>query len=419
MWLHAQDGRLCAWEQAKALALREVSRELHGRTQLEWIAARVEKAGGGHPSHAALHKFFKVVDADDEWFPGKQRGARRGAKPLMTPAKRRCIAQSAMAAKKSRGDEPCITAVVQACPQATMNPKTGMPFCEKTIRKVFTEDCYDFDPQRPWKFQNPLQKVFLSDDVKQHRVAMAEHLLHAGPSAAWWAQHVVWFDPCCSVIPGSQKQYDKMRQACKKGKRYISDDAKLYSPNLRGPSTALKQTSWEGTKVNWFMVVARGVVHVETMPSTWRLDGAGLAAFVDRLPKVLRKMLGPDAHLPRTVFTDRGTGMYNPSGKIVRQYEEAIRRAGMRVFWGSDAWQQSPDMPDLLLHETAVAWFRRCMKLEWPVCAPWEETLPQWSQRARRVVEHINTNYDVKGLCSEFPQRLADVLDGDGERLRK
>ena len=87
MWLHAQDGRLCAWEQAKALALREVSRELHGRTQLEWIAARVEKAGGGHPSHAALHKFFKVVDADDEWFPGKQKGARRGAKPLMTPPK--------------------------------------------------------------------------------------------------------------------------------------------------------------------------------------------------------------------------------------------------------------------------------------------------------------------------------------------
>ena len=63
MWLHAQDGRLCAWEQAKALALREVSRELHGRTQLAWIAARVEKAGGGHPNLGTLHKFFKVVDA--------------------------------------------------------------------------------------------------------------------------------------------------------------------------------------------------------------------------------------------------------------------------------------------------------------------------------------------------------------------
>ena len=28
VWLHAQHGRLCAWEQAKALALREASREL-------------------------------------------------------------------------------------------------------------------------------------------------------------------------------------------------------------------------------------------------------------------------------------------------------------------------------------------------------------------------------------------------------
>ena len=132
-WLHAQHGRLCAWAQAKALALREVSRELHGRTQLAWIAARVEKAGGGHPSLGALHKFFKVVDADDEWFPGKQRGARRGAKPLMTPAKRRCIAQSAMAAKKSRGDEPCITAVVHACPQATMNPNHRKPWANREV----------------------------------------------------------------------------------------------------------------------------------------------------------------------------------------------------------------------------------------------------------------------------------------------
>ena len=119
VWLQAQLGRLCAWEQAKALALREASRELHGRTQLEWIAARVEKTGGGHPNAGALHKFFKMVDADKEWFPGKQKGARRGAKPLMTRAKRRCIARSAMAAKKSRGDEPCVAAVVHACPRAT------------------------------------------------------------------------------------------------------------------------------------------------------------------------------------------------------------------------------------------------------------------------------------------------------------
>ena len=43
LWLSAPPGRMSPWQQARALALREVSRELHaGRTQLEWVAARVE-----------------------------------------------------------------------------------------------------------------------------------------------------------------------------------------------------------------------------------------------------------------------------------------------------------------------------------------------------------------------------------------
>ena len=136
-WLRGQHGRLCAWEQAKALALREASRELHGRTQLAWIAARLEKVGGGHPSGGALHKFFKVVDGDKELFPGKQRGAARGPKPLMTRAKRRCIAQSAMAAKKLRGDEPCVTAVVHACPrsEALGKARTGVAVPQTSFKR--------------------------------------------------------------------------------------------------------------------------------------------------------------------------------------------------------------------------------------------------------------------------------------------
>ena len=43
-WLSAPAGRMSAWQQAKALGLREASRELHkGRAQLDWIADRVEK----------------------------------------------------------------------------------------------------------------------------------------------------------------------------------------------------------------------------------------------------------------------------------------------------------------------------------------------------------------------------------------
>ena len=48
-WLSAPEGRVCAWQQARALALREASAELHGAPWLGWIAERVTKVGGGRP----------------------------------------------------------------------------------------------------------------------------------------------------------------------------------------------------------------------------------------------------------------------------------------------------------------------------------------------------------------------------------
>ena len=420
LWLDEQHGRLSAWEQAKALGLREASREIHdGKSQLEWVAARVTKVGGGHPSAAALHQFFSKVDADKDWYPGKHSGVKRGPTPLLTAAKRRCIAMSAMAAKAERGKEPCVAALIHTCPRATRNPATGKPFDAKVIRKVLTEDCYDFTPDHPWKFQLALQKVFLPESIKAHRLSMCSFLLEHGPAASWWPQHVVWFDPCASIIPGSQNQYDQMRQACKGRRRYISDDAKLYSPNLSGSATALKQRGWAGRKVSWVMVLARGTVHVEVMPDDWTVNGDGLAMFVHRLPDILRKMLGPDARLPKTIFTDRGTGMYTSNGRAVRAYSAAVKAAGLKLFWGEDATQQSPDMPDLLLHETAVAWFRKRMTQTPPACLPWEETQAEWTARARKAVSFLNSNYRADRLCQQFPQRLRACKDTDGERLRK
>ena len=419
-WLSSSPGHLSPWEQAKALGLREASKELHGgQTNVPWICARLEKTGGGHPHRAALHEFFQKVDTDPEWFPGKHCGKPRGRKPLLTLKKRRCIARSAMEAKRRRRQEPCVAAVVEACPRATMNESTGQPFSANTIRKVFTKDCYDFDPEFPWKFQRPLQKVALPLVVREHRLAMAKHLLALEHSAAWWAQHVVWFDPCSTVLPGSQNQYDRMRQAWRGYKCYISDDAKLYSPNLSGSSTALKQTTWEGTRVNWVIVLTRGVVHVEAMPDGWKVNGPGLAAFVRRLPDILRRMLGADTPLPRVLFTDRGTGMYTSGGRVVKDYKAAVHQTGFRVFWGDDATTQSPDMGDVLLHETAVAWFRKRMRKEKPHGVPWKETPHAWEMRARLALQHINEHFQVAALCREFPGRLRTLVDCDGERLRK
>ena len=104
------------------MGLRQASKELHGgKTNLPWIAARVKKVGGGHPQKGSLHEFFKLVDADKDWFPGKHNRAKRGRKPELTPAKRQRIARSTMAAKRTHGNEPCVAAVVQTCRSGPCN----------------------------------------------------------------------------------------------------------------------------------------------------------------------------------------------------------------------------------------------------------------------------------------------------------
>ena len=126
-----------------------------------------------------------------------------------------------------------------------------------------------------------------------------------------------------------------------------------------------------------------------------------------------------DARLPRTMFTDRGTGMYSGMGSVVHAYEEAVDAEGFKLFWGPDASRQSPDMGDMLLHETAVSWFRAGMKKEAPVVQPWKESREEWAARARRVVRRMNSEHNVRGLCLEFPSRLQAVQDRLGDRLPK
>jgi len=121
-WPHAQDGRLCAREQAKAWALREVWREEgkgdHGL--FSWVASRVEKTSNGkptgaNPTNSAMFQFFEKVDEDRDRYPGKHNGATRGPKRVLAGAKVTAIA-SAAKRLKAEGEEPTYAAVVAACP---------------------------------------------------------------------------------------------------------------------------------------------------------------------------------------------------------------------------------------------------------------------------------------------------------------
>ena len=75
-WRGGQADRMCALEIAKAWALREASRELQGgKDKLPWVAARVVKNDGTHPSREALRQLFVTIDSDPDWFPGKHKVA--------------------------------------------------------------------------------------------------------------------------------------------------------------------------------------------------------------------------------------------------------------------------------------------------------------------------------------------------------
>ena len=123
---------------------------------------------------------------------------------------------------------------------------------------------------------------------------------------------------------------------------------------------------------------------------------------------------------PRVVFVDRGKGFFNTrTGRIVPAFKDALDAAGLEAFWGDSAAARPGQLQEVMLHETAVAWFRKRMRAERPVRAPWDETLGEWSRRARRAVSYVNANYDVAGLCKGFPERLQALAEAEGERLRK
>ena len=109
--------------------------------------------------------------------------------------------------------------------------------------------------------------------------------------------------------------------------------------------------------------------------------------------------------------------MYSPHGAVTHFYEEALAATGFSLYWGADASLQAPDMPDVLLHETAVAMFRNRLRREKPVALPWEETQEQWAARAGRVVVWMNARCNLVSLCKKFPERLHELLARDGDRL--
>ena len=77
-----------------------------------------------------------------------------------------------------------------------------------------------------------------------------------------------------------------------------------------------------------------------------------------------------------------------------------------------------PQYHQLLLHETAVAWVRARQTITTPK-KPWTETREAFGERLRAIARHINTQYRVDDLCREFPGRIHQLIDVEGDNLKK
>ena len=98
---------------------------------------------------------------------------------------------------------------------------------------------------------------------------------------------------------------------------------------------------------------------LKMMPLDWEQSGAGIAELVANLPSILKSKFRKERSLPKIIVTDRGPGFYQASsGTIVAAYKEALYDNGFVTFAGDEAKWQPPDIPDVLIHETVVAWVR-------------------------------------------------------------
>ena len=85
---------------------------------------------------------------------------------------------------------------------------------------------------------------------------------------------------------------------------------------------------------------------------------------------------------------------------------------------GDSAREQPGTLAQVLLHETAVAWVRLQQTRTTPR-QPWTENRAAFGERMRAIARRINEEYNVEGLCREFPGRIQQLIDLGGDTLNK
>ena len=423
-WLCGPDDRLCGREQAKAWALREYWREHHDSEHglFAFVASKVRKNKRGKPSGAnptgeAMKEFFRKIDEDEEWFPGKHCGAKRGPDRVITGGKKTGLIAAAKRIKRE-GGEVTYPKLLSRAPQAALNPATGEPVHKNCVYAVLREHVPD--PSRPddhWDNRPRYSREALSDKQIKKRYAwalwMRDVVRH---TVAWYYMNLVWCDLCCSILPRCEPKATEQALARKSHRFWGSKAEQAHSQNLRGSKKALKMKS-SGTVRIWFVpVLTRGKFHIEALPEDFPGETEeGAAIMVARVRAALNVRFRDNA--PAVLMTDRGNGFFESnSGKITDGYRDALREHGLKCFQGQDAHQQPGMLQELMLHETIMAWVRVRLSRTVPP-NPCGESYSDYVSRLKRVAAYINEHHKVGDVCHRLPARVQKLIDAKGDRI--
>ena len=300
-----------------------------------------------------------------------------------------------------------------------MNPETKKPVDKKRVYDIFREECYDDGAEEPWSHRRRLSKTALPDKLMEKRLDWQRYMVGLGHTAEWYYKNVIWFDLCNSIIPKTEQKATEMALAHKPKSGWISPGCQEFSRNLQGNKIHLKQNSSGTYKVWWMPVLVRGKLHVECFGADYPgecAEGAQIAA--EKLRPIL-SIRFPNETKPKVVMTDKGKGFYDGwTSQMNPEYKTGLRKAGLRALMGEDNKIQPGQLQDLMLHETAVSWLRQKLMTNGPA-KPWEETREEYRARLQESCREINAEHDVEGLSREFPDRLQELREREGDRLKK
>ncbi len=442
-----QEGRLPPWEVAKACAYSTViahmavvlgrePHELVGKRVDDFIAEQLTLVAGGHPSGRAV-RMLLVTHKDGEYYPGKPRANPGGAPHTITEHQKQEIARAAMDLKK-RKLNPSPALVRAKLPRLAMNRTTGKPISDEFIRAVFKDRCYDETEDDPWQWLPNPSKDYLTDTMKEKRVATAKYILdtfHAGS----WVTHVA-FDPCSSLLPRTPARLEEQQVAAMGKNKWRSKGSTNRGTGTRAAETTKTQKNHDVRQVAWTPVFARGKIAIyvcdpdaDDCAAPSKLNKAApLACFVRKvLPEVLEGMKQDHGwnSVPRVLVHDKASYMVNTATQQLNPvFGGALEEAGFRSWTGpqgsSTKWLASR-LGDVYLHETAISHIRRLLREKF-VCSRVGETFSQFKRRMKNVEEHMNSDAFARdpggrgllGLAKDLRTRCEEVRNRNGERLQ-